>query len=130
MTGHILAVVRGIPVAALDLTPGPTSLAARRPPSVSVQALLAGQELAGQAGQEARQHDARVDVVADDDGDFRRLADTLAERYPLTMIDPAPTGLTGVLARADQLVLVAPASPDAATSLANTQQWLRRPRLR
>ena len=40
------------------------------------------------------------------------------------MIDPAPTGLTGVLARADQLVLVAPASPDAATSLANTQQWL------
>jgi MinD-like ATPase involved in chromosome partitioning or flagellar assembly len=29
-----------------------------------------------------------------------------------------------VLARADQLVLVAPASPDAATSLANTQQWL------
>ena len=62
--------------------------------------------------------------MADDGGDFRRLADTLAERYPLTMIDPAPTGLTRVLARADQLVLVAPASPDAATSLANTQQWL------
>jgi MinD-like ATPase involved in chromosome partitioning or flagellar assembly len=29
-----------------------------------------------------------------------------------------------VLARADQLVLVAPASPDAATSLASTQDWL------
>jgi MinD-like ATPase involved in chromosome partitioning or flagellar assembly len=56
--------------------------------------------------------------------DFRRLAILLAERYPLTMIDPAPAGLTRVLARADQLVLVAPASPDAATSLANTQQWL------
>jgi MinD-like ATPase involved in chromosome partitioning or flagellar assembly len=28
------------------------------------------------------------------------------------------------LSVADQLVLVAPASPDAATSLANTQQWL------
>jgi hypothetical protein len=136
MTGHVLAVVRGIPVAALDLTSGPTSLAARRPPAVSVQALLAGQPgeagqpgqpgEAGQeeAGQEAGQRGARVDVVADDGGDFRRLADTLAERYPLTMIDPAPTGLTGVLARADQLVLVAPASPDAATSLANTQQWL------
>ena len=40
------------------------------------------------------------------------------------MIDPAPSGLTRVLARADQLVVVAPASPDAATSLANTQQWL------
>jgi hypothetical protein len=120
MTGHILAVARGIPVAALDLTPGPTSLAARRPPAVSVQALLAGQE----AGQEAGQHCARVDIVADDGGDFRRLADILAERYPMTMIDPAPAGLTRVLARADQLVLVAPASPDAATSLANTQQWL------
>jgi hypothetical protein len=116
MTGHVLAVVRGIPVAALDLTPGPASLAARRPQAVSVQALLAGQE----AGQPA----ARVDVVADDGGDFPRLADMLAERYPLTMIDPAPTGLTRVLDRADQLVLVAPASPDAATSLANTQQWL------
>jgi hypothetical protein len=129
--------VRGIPVAALDLTPGPNSLAARRPLAVSVQALLAGQPgHAGQAGhpgqpgqadhagQEAEQRGARVDVVTDDGGDFRRLADTLAEQYPLTMIDPAPTGLTGVLARADQLVLVAPASPDAATSLANTQQWL------
>ena len=116
MTGHVLAVARGIPVAALDLTPGPASLAARRPPAVSVQALLAGQE--------GGQHAARVDVVADDGEDFPRLADLLAERYPLTMIDPAPAGLTRVLARADQLVLVAPASPDAATSLANTQQWL------
>ncbi|HZC61552.1 MAG TPA: TcpE family conjugal transfer membrane protein, partial [Streptosporangiaceae bacterium] len=116
MTGHVLAVVRGIPVAALDLTPSPASLAARRPQAVSVQALLAGQE--------AEQPAARVDVVADDGGDFPRLADMLAERYPLTMIDPAPTGLSRVLARADQLVLVAPASPDAATSLANTQQWL------
>ena len=56
--------------------------------------------------------------------DFQRLADLLAERYSLTMIDPAPSGLTRVLSAADQLVLVAPASPDAATSLANTQQWL------
>jgi MinD-like ATPase involved in chromosome partitioning or flagellar assembly len=40
------------------------------------------------------------------------------------MIDPAPSGLTRVLIATDQLVLVAPASPDAATSLANTQQWL------
>ena len=56
--------------------------------------------------------------------DFQRLADLLTERYPLTLIDPAPSGLTRVLIAADQLVLVAPASPDAATSLANTQQWL------
>jgi cellulose biosynthesis protein BcsQ len=158
MAGHILAAVRGVPVAALDLTPGPTSLAARRPPALSVRALLAGQEAGREGGQEAGREagreaeqrpaqDVRLDVIASlpasgapgngngapgngngahplDSGDFRRLADLLAERYPLTMIDPAPSGLTRVLARADQLVLVAPASPDAATSLANTQQWL------
>ena len=40
------------------------------------------------------------------------------------MIDPAPAGLTRVLSLADQLVLVTPASPEAASALANTQQWL------
>jgi MinD-like ATPase involved in chromosome partitioning or flagellar assembly len=55
---------------------------------------------------------------------FGRLAGLMTERYPLTMIDPSPAGLLRVLAVADLLVLVAPASPDAATSLANTQQWL------
>ena len=131
MTGHILAAVRGAPVAALDLNPGATSLAARRPPAASVQALLAGQEPGPAVG---RGSEASLDVIADLPGtgaahalgghDFQRLADLLAERYPLTMIDPAPSGLTRVLIAADQLVLVAPASPDAATSLANTQQWL------
>jgi MinD-like ATPase involved in chromosome partitioning or flagellar assembly len=134
MTGHILAMVRGIPVAALDLNPGPTSLATRRsPPATSVYALLAGQP--GPSGRPGP--GARVDVIADPPGrdgnvaahaldgdDFRRLADVLAERYLLTMIDPAASGLTRILSTADQLVLVAPASPDAATSLANTQEWL------
>jgi MinD-like ATPase involved in chromosome partitioning or flagellar assembly len=134
MAGHILAAVRGIPVAALDLNPGPTSLAARHAPATTPQALLAGREpepadppelLAGPGP------GARLDVVAGLPGhgvlegaDFGRLADLLTERYSLTMIDPSPSGLTRVLAAADQLILVAPASPDAATSLANTQQWL------
>ena len=133
MTSDILATVRGVPVAALDLNPGPTSLATRRSPAASVYALLAGQP--GNSGQPGP--GARLDVIADppDDGgnvaahaldgdDFRRLADVLAEQYPLTMIDPAASGLTRVLSAADLLVLVAPASPDGATSLANTQQWL------
>ncbi len=134
MAGHILAAVRGIPVAALDLNPGPTSLATRHAPAITPQALLAGREpgppdppelLAGPGP------GARLDVVAGLPGhgvlegaDFGRLADLLTERYSLTMIDPSPSGLTRVLAAADQLILVAPASPDAATSLANTQQWL------
>ena len=131
MTGHILAAVREAAIAALDLNPGTTSLAARCTPAASVQALLSGQGPGLPAG---RGSGARLDVIADLPGtgaartlgghDFQRLADLLAERYPLTLIDPAPSGLTRVLTAADQLVLVAPASPDAATSLANTQQWL------
>jgi MinD-like ATPase involved in chromosome partitioning or flagellar assembly len=139
MTSHILAAVRGVPVAALDLNPGATSLAARRAPASSVQALLAGHEPGhpGHPGHEEHPGGG-LDVIAGLPGnghgkgtepvlgaqEFRRLATLLAERYPLTMIDPAPDGLTRVLAAADQLVLIAPASPDAATSLANTQQWL------
>jgi MinD-like ATPase involved in chromosome partitioning or flagellar assembly len=126
-------------VAALDLNPGATSLAARRAPASSVQALLAGHEPGhpGHPGHEEHPGGG-LDVIAGLPGnghgkgtepvlgaqEFRRLATLLAERYPLTMIDPAPDGLTRVLAAADQLVLIAPASPDAATSLANTQQWL------
>ena len=137
MTGHILAAARGVPVAALDLNPGSNSLAARSTLSGSITALLAeteagkGQDKGKRTGADAG---ARLDVIADSPApgrartlagdDYRRLADLLVERYPLTMIDPAPTGLTRVLSVADQLVLVAPASPEAATSLANTQQWL------
>jgi MinD-like ATPase involved in chromosome partitioning or flagellar assembly len=137
MTGHILAAVRGAPVAALDLNPGATSLAARRAPVASVKALLTGQEPGRQADagrQVGGGSGARLDVFADLPGvgrayalegdDYLRLAELLAARYALTVIDPAPAGLTRVLSAADQLVLVAPASPDAATSLANTQQWL------
>ena len=140
MAGHILAAsARGSRRGARpDLRPH----LAGRPPSAGP--LGAGAARGPGSGSEAEQRpaqDVRLDVIASlpangapggngngahplDSGDFRRLADLLAERYPLTMIDPAPSGLTRVLARADQLVLVAPASPDAATSLANTQQWL------
>jgi MinD-like ATPase involved in chromosome partitioning or flagellar assembly len=146
MTGYLLAAVRGVPVAALDLNPGSTSLAARRAPAGSTSALLAARNAEAwftQAQNAAKQSAAsskdsssptRFDVIADPAGlaqprplekdDYQRLADLLTAHYPLTMIDPAPTGLTRVLAVTDQLVLVAPASPDAATSLANTQQWL------
>ena len=131
MTGRILAAVREVPVAVLDLNPGNTSLAAGIAPATSVTALLAGQEQGGQADSGSG---ARLDVIGDltgaggghaleEDG-YRRLIQILAARYPLTIIDPAPSGLTRILSLADQLVLVVPASPDAATSLDNTQQWL------
>ena len=145
MTGHILAAVREIPVAAVDLNPGQGSLAARIRPAVFVTALLAGDAPAASEVPEADDQTglirtrfgrgdsrSRLEVVgASPDGartlgeeDYRRLAGLLAQSYPLAIIDPAPSGLTRVLSVTDQLVLVAPASPDAATSLANTLAWL------
>jgi MinD-like ATPase involved in chromosome partitioning or flagellar assembly len=137
MTGHVLAAARAVPVAALDLNPGDTSLASRIEPVTSVAALLTGRGPAPEAAAaQSRawsgrgQARGRLDVIASDDtrvlgtGDYQRLAGLLAECYPLTMIDPAPSGLTRVLSLADQLVLVTPASPEAATALAHTQEWL------
>jgi MinD-like ATPase involved in chromosome partitioning or flagellar assembly len=145
MIGHVLAAVREVPVAALDLNPGDTSLAARIAPTTSVTALLTARETDGEdpaaqpvpgsrAWRTRRETPARLHVIARSPGnngartlgldDYRRLARRLAARYPLTIIDPAPSGLTRVLSVSDQLVLVTPASPSAATSLANTQQWL------
>jgi len=131
MTSDILAAMRGVPVAALDSNPGATSLAARRASALLVWGLLAGREPGQHPG---RGTGARLDVTADlpwtgaahilKGDDYQRLADLSAERYPLTMIDPAPSGLTRVLSAADQPVLAASASPDAATSLANIRQWL------
>ena len=132
MTGQVLAVARAVPVAVLDLNPGEGSLAARIEPVTSVAALLAGRGPSPYPAQPRGRGRARgrLDVIGGDDaralhgGDYQRLAGLLAERYPLTIIDPAPSGLTRVLELADQLVLVAPASPEAATALAHTQQWL------
>jgi MinD-like ATPase involved in chromosome partitioning or flagellar assembly len=139
MTGHTLAAVRQVPVAVLDLNPGEGSLAARIAPVTSVTALLAGrgpdpQPGPGQARDRARSGRARgrgqLDVIAGDGTRalgpeaYQRLAGLLADRYPLTMIDLAPAGLTRVLELADQLVLVTPANREAATALAHTQQWL------
>jgi MinD-like ATPase involved in chromosome partitioning or flagellar assembly len=129
MTGHVLASLRGAAIAAVDLNPGAASLAARRAPAVSVRALLAGR----QPEERASGSDATLEVVADLPGtgvsgltpdDYQRLVGLLAVRYLLTMIDPAPDSLDWVLPTADQLVLVVPARPDAATSLASTQRWL------
>jgi MinD-like ATPase involved in chromosome partitioning or flagellar assembly len=154
LTGQILADLREVPVAALDLNPGEGSLAACVQAATSVPALLAGQgpgpeggtgpghgaaaprPLRGMARMRAARGDGtRLDVIAAGRpgrdggpalgaGDYPRLARVLAERYPLTLIDPAPSSLARALALADQLMLVVPASAEAAASLASTQEWL------
>jgi MinD-like ATPase involved in chromosome partitioning or flagellar assembly len=150
MVADLLASLRGEAVAALDLNPGPASLAelAAPRPAQTVRSLLAGPggpgapggpDGAAPAGRPARgghlprgrgQLDVFVPEVRGDgaldmgDLEYRRMFDAVAAGYELTLADPGAAAVARVLTAADQLVLVAPASPDAARSLAMTQEWL------
>jgi MinD-like ATPase involved in chromosome partitioning or flagellar assembly len=138
MTGQLLAVLRGDPVAAIDLNPGHGSLIrqARAVPVLTVAALLEGSAPAVPANTTAG---GRFDVITagedpasslvpgplvPGDRDYARLAEQAGRHYPLTMLDPGASEVTRILAIADELVLVAPASADASRSLAMTQEWL------
>ena len=143
MTGQLLAALRGVPVAAIDLNPGHGSLIrqAQTAPALTVATLLAGSAPPGHPGLAAGGADparpatgARFDVITSDadpaasatpaDRDYPRLAERAGRYYPLTMLDPGGAEVTRLLGIADQLVLVAPASRDAPRSLATTQEWL------
>ncbi|HEY7430790.1 MAG TPA: hypothetical protein VH641_08655 [Streptosporangiaceae bacterium] len=214
---ELLASMRGEPVAALDLNPGPSSLTELAGvPALPVSALLAprahtGQAAhaaprRGQAAKAARDTPSRPDVICDDPagggswiaggqgigsagirlvsntagdgvaaggvaaggatadgaasdgptndgtagngdpseaggasqgsglgslaragglgGRPNRLFEFLASRYSLTLADPGASAVARVLPAADQLVLVAPASPDAARAVGMTLEWL------
>jgi MinD-like ATPase involved in chromosome partitioning or flagellar assembly len=130
MTGQVLAALREAPVAAIDLNPGHASLSrqSQTAPVLTIAALLAGTEPVPRNGH------PRLDVIAGDadpaspvvpdERDYSRLAACASRRYQLTLIDPGAAEVTRILAVADQLVLVAPASADAPRSLGMTQEWL------
>jgi MinD-like ATPase involved in chromosome partitioning or flagellar assembly len=110
LTGRLLAQLRRHPVAAITATGGSRA--------TTVNAVLNGGGPPGNG----------FDVIADDGSaqaeDYQRLAAILADRYPLTVVDPAAAEMARVLSLADQLVIVVPGTAEAASSLANTQQWL------
>ena len=132
MLADVLASIRGEPVAALDLNPGQTSLTdmARTSPAGTARGLLAGAP-ATVPGQRGR---GRLDLIAHDsapdggpalaDEEYARVLDVLTSRYPLTLTDPGASAVARVLSAADQLILVAPASSDAARAIAMTMEWL------
>jgi hypothetical protein len=134
MTGYILASLREHPVAAVDLHDG--GLARHANPVGRVKDLLSGavpdaRPMTAPDGLKphARKSKAPLDVIVSDgeplgEADVTTLARILAEHYPLVMLDPGPNGLPRLLHIADQLVLVAPASAEAAQSLAGTRDWL------
>jgi MinD-like ATPase involved in chromosome partitioning or flagellar assembly len=121
LAGEVLASLRDDQVAALDLNPGPGSLAERA---------RAVPPLAGSGPPEP----SRLEVVTresaaapgdqEDPEDVTNVFELLSARYPLTLADPGAAVVPRVLAAAGQLVLVAPASQDAASALATTREWL------
>lgn len=133
MLADLLAGLRGEPVAALDANPGPASLVRiARSPAIMADALLATTP-PGAAHARPRGR-GRLDLVvsdspqavADDGGRGRlgRVVGALRARYQLTLADPGAAVVAPMLAAADQLVLVAPASPEASRAVAMTCEWL------
>jgi hypothetical protein len=132
MTGEVLASVRDEPVAVLDLNSGRGSLAER---ADSRPAVAAGQAPAGPGHLHHSSAPSRLAVISSDAAevagppdeagrDVARIFEMISARYCLTLADPAASAVPRVLAIADQLVLVAPASQDAARAIAMTLEWL------
>jgi hypothetical protein len=133
MTGHILASLREQPVAAVDLHDG--TLARYSAPVGWMEEILGGKTPEKRASSRPdglsptpRDTAARLDVIASHeplgDGDERLLAEHLGKYYPLATLDPGAAGLTKLLTITDQLVVVVPASVEAAGALADTRDWL------
>jgi MinD-like ATPase involved in chromosome partitioning or flagellar assembly len=132
LLADVLASFRAEAVAAVDLNPGRGSLAelAAASPAATARGLLAGEPPAaplppGRGRVDLITADAGLDGAADlGDADYARMAAILNSRYPLTLADPGASAVARLLAAADQLVLVAPASADASRAVAMTLEWL------
>ncbi len=126
LTGHLLASLRGEAVAVLDLSSGPGSLTEQ---ARQIPRLLPGRQGSAAADEPGFRRERGLQVVtadrhADQPEDAGRLIDAVVARYPITLADPAAGRVPRALHVADQLILVAPASADAAGSLAMTLEWL------
>jgi hypothetical protein len=150
MTGEILASLRADLVAVFDLNPGPAalSLRARARPALSQAASLSPSRLevlscadgvisdgliSGgliSSGGFAAQGDIADGLGAADAPDAGDALDAgqmferASSRYLLALADPSAAVLPTLLAVADQLLLVAPASAAAAGAIGMTFEWL------
>ena len=125
MTGEVLASVRGEPVAVLDLNPGRGSLAER---ADSMPAVVAAQAPVPSAARgswsSAAALPSRTARPARPAGMTPGYSSCSPPDTPSRSLIPAASAVPRVLAIADQLVLVAPASQDAARAIAMTLEWL------
>ncbi len=137
MMGHTFAQHCGEPVVAIDVNPGPGALT-RRTRSQTPETLTGLITRADQVTSltAVRRYTSRaksgLDVIAAgknpvqalDDRDYALAFRTLDHFYSVTMLDAAAAIVARVLPYADQLVLVAPASSDAARAVQMTFEWL------
>ena len=154
LAGDMLASLRDEPVAVLDLNPGRNSLAeqAAAIPGLVADPLAAPRLVEGGAWTQAGgrpgsggtpspgpgRPDAGhpggsgtgsgLQVISGNSvpgsGDAGRVIDAVARRYLLTLADPAAGCVPRTLEVADQLMIVAPASAEAANALGMTFEWL------
>jgi MinD-like ATPase involved in chromosome partitioning or flagellar assembly len=126
LVARLLASLRGEPVGVLDLNPGEGSLVQRAKSGVagSVHDLLNGMSPAGPGLELIGGGEGPAGVKGLDERDFGRIGDLLAQRYAISLVDPGASAVGRVLAIADQLVLVAPASSDAPRAVSMTREWL------
>ncbi|QBI52533.1 conjugal transfer protein [Streptomonospora litoralis] len=138
MLGHTLAAHRDERVVAVDVNPGGGGLSRRirtETPETLTSLLANADAVHSYAG--LRRYTSRtptgLEVVATlddpyvqtlDDRDYAGLAGLLERHYEVTVLDPAATGVARALPVADGMVLVAPASEDAARAVAMTFEWL------
>jgi MinD-like ATPase involved in chromosome partitioning or flagellar assembly len=128
LTGEVLASLRSGQVAVMDLNPGPGSLAkrseARPAPS---QAALTGRSrlvVIGPRGQGSEAAGDREAAGPRDPAIDAITFEATTDRYDLVLADPATVAVPKLLAVADQLILVAPASGAAPGAIAMTFEWL------
>ncbi|MEU7896634.1 TcpE family conjugal transfer membrane protein [Nonomuraea sp. NPDC049152] len=145
MLGHTFAHYRDDRVLAVDASTGGSTLTSRikADSPETLTSLLSGiDQISGYLSMRAfttRTSSGLEVVAADTDiGAEQRLADRtlysdhrlgqamrlLDRHYKLAVVDPAPALAARVLPYADQLVLVVPASEDAAEAVAMTYEWL------
>lgn len=139
MVGHTLASLRDDRVVAVDANPGSGSLGRRarnETPETLTTLLGHAPDVSGYLAMRAytSQSQSRLEVVASDqniaatqamdDRAYSGLVHLLDRYYKITLVDPSAAGVARVLPHADQLVLVAPASGDAARAVAMTLEWL------
>jgi MinD-like ATPase involved in chromosome partitioning or flagellar assembly len=131
LTGEALASLRADNVAVLDLNPGPASLAsrARARPALSQAAMVAKSRLIVVPPSADAVGPGEAPDLDSAAGGCDPVADALAfaaaaDAYELVLADPATGSVPRLLAVAEQLVLVAPASTAAPGAVAMTFEWL------